>query len=208
MNEKELFHKTFSKLHVSGDPVKEILIMNQTKTTKRFRPAIAAIACACALVGGTLTVNAATDGALFRNLQLTFSVDATAEGQEFVKTFGDSPNEKTPAPASVSFPSNAIGQYVYADGIGVYLTEDGKVFLMQPGQADLELTETLANNGSYTFSFSDADGTTQAGIEKQTVDGTAQYHLYSELNGEKVEGFLDLSEQTRYQTALSSQGNS
>lgn len=189
MNEKELYQRTFSKIHVSNDPVEEILNMNQKKTVRKFRPALAAALCVCVIVGGALTANAATGGAFFKSITLAFGA---GEGdQHFTESFGGN-GESIPAPAAVDFPENAAEQYVFAEGIGAYVTADGAVFLLQNGQ-ETDITAQLSENGRYTFSFDGPNGTADAGIEVKTVDGKPMYYLFSTDEGGKSEGWLGAS---------------
>lgn len=65
------YKRTFSQIRPSDETIERIFEMSEKKNKKfRFKGLIIALACIIALSCGTLTANAATDGALFEGIQL------------------------------------------------------------------------------------------------------------------------------------------
>ena len=68
---KDDYKKAFSGVRPSDETVERIFEMSEKKSRKmRHKGLIVAIACLVALLCGTLTANAATDGALFEGINL------------------------------------------------------------------------------------------------------------------------------------------
>ncbi|MDE6156465.1 MAG: hypothetical protein K2F67_08520, partial [Eubacterium sp.] len=65
------YKRTFSQIRPSDETIERIFEMNKTKSKRiRFKGLFVAAACLAALLCGTLTANAATDGALFEGINL------------------------------------------------------------------------------------------------------------------------------------------
>lgn len=65
------YKRTFSQIRPSDETIERIFKMSENKNKKtRYKGLIVAVACLAALLCGTLTANAATDGALFDGIQL------------------------------------------------------------------------------------------------------------------------------------------
>lgn len=68
---KNNYKETFSQIRPSEQTVERIFEMSEKKNRKiKYKGLIIALACLMALLCGTLTANAATDGALFEGINL------------------------------------------------------------------------------------------------------------------------------------------
>ncbi len=96
MNNKQLFHDTYSKITLSGEKRKELIAMGSAKKPKhRFRmtkAAAAAIAlCFLVLAGGSITY-AVTDGKVFNNLGNWLKATITINGESQESQITQKPN--------------------------------------------------------------------------------------------------------------------
>lgn len=65
------YKKTFSQIHPSDKTLERIYAMSEKKNKRiKFKGLLIAAACITALLCGTVTANAATDGALFEGINL------------------------------------------------------------------------------------------------------------------------------------------
>lgn len=65
------YKRTFSQIRPSDETIERIYEMSKQKSKKiKFKGLIVVAACLTALLCGTLTANASTDGALFEGIQL------------------------------------------------------------------------------------------------------------------------------------------
>lgn len=65
------YKRTFSQIRPSDETIERIFEMSEKKNKRiKFKGLLVAVACLAALLCGTLTANASTDGALFEGIQL------------------------------------------------------------------------------------------------------------------------------------------
>ncbi len=65
------YKRTFSQIRPSDETIERIFEMSEKKNKRiKFKGLLVAVACLAALFCGTLTANAATDGALFEGINL------------------------------------------------------------------------------------------------------------------------------------------
>lgn len=65
------YKRTFSQIRPSDETIERIFEMSEKKNKRiKFKGLLVAVACLAALLCGTLTANAATDGALFEGINL------------------------------------------------------------------------------------------------------------------------------------------
>ncbi len=89
------YKRTFSQIRPSDETIERIFEMSEKKNKRiKFKGLLVAVACLAALLCGTLTANAATDGALFEGLQLIVNgeevnlVDYLKEHKSYVNDEG------------------------------------------------------------------------------------------------------------------------
>lgn len=97
---REDYKKAFSNVRPSEKTVERIFEMSEKKNRKfRFKGLIAVLACLMALLCGTLTANAATNGALFEGIHLIMNgedvniVDYLKEHKSYVGEDGEQVEE-------------------------------------------------------------------------------------------------------------------
>ena len=150
MNERELFQRTFDKLHASADVEKEILAMNETKRFHPLRPVAAVAACLTLMVCTAFAADAATGGAFFQSIRTVFGTQEVK--QEIIGSDnGDTEvTVWTEISSGQDLPENAVASVNLGEEAGAYLTEDGRVMLREKGQEDRDVTEDWDQGGTVT----------------------------------------------------------
>ncbi len=150
MNERELFQRTFDKLHASADVEKEILAMNETKRFHPLRPVAAVAACLTLMVCTAFAADAATGGAFFQSIRTVFGTQEVK--QEIIGSDnGDTEvTVWTEVSSGQDLPENAVASVNLGEEAGAYLTKDGRVMLREKGQEDQDVTEAWNQGGTFT----------------------------------------------------------
>lgn len=129
---RDNYKKAFSQINPSEETIERIFEMTEKKRYKRVRKGfIIAIALIAVLLFGVLTANAATDGALFEGMQLSF----TGTSDSIWLTSG-TPTDKI---SFVDENGNTVEQYDFdCDGDGEV---DTRVFtILRPDGSNLIIT--------------------------------------------------------------------
>ena len=129
---RDVFQETFSRLHASEEAKKEVLFMAmQQKTKRRGRLAVKTAGVAAAVMMGLAAtagaINAATGGQLFTTL--------TAVWSDGFKTIYETETGDT---------------YTGYQMRGDVEERDGRLLLLVGGE-EIDITDALAENGSYTY---------------------------------------------------------
>jgi len=134
--DEKLYRETFSRLRASDEVKKEVLlIMNETKKTRRPWKALRAAALAAMLtVALAVTANAASNGALFENLRIIWQDDSHIVMED------DDGNRVS-----------VIGTFADAE------LQDGRLVLTVDG-AEYDITEDIESKGAYSATVKSADG--------------------------------------------------
>ena len=148
MNERELFQRTFDKLHASSSVEKEILAMNETRRFHPLRSVIAAAACLTLMVCTAFAADAATGGAFFQSIRTVFGTQEVK--QEVFHTNDFEMTAWTEISGGQDLPENAVASVNLGEEAGAYLTEDGRVMLREKGQEDQDVTEAWNQGGTFT----------------------------------------------------------
>lgn len=148
MNERELFQRTFDKLHASSSVEKEILAMNETRRFHPLRPVIAAAACLTLMVCTAFAADAATGGAFFQSIRTVFGTQEVK--QEVFHTNDFEMTAWTEISGGEDLPENAVAAINLGENAGAYLTEDGRVMLREKDREDQDVTEAWDQGGTFT----------------------------------------------------------
>lgn len=81
------YKKTFSQIHPSDKTLERIYAMSEKKNKRiKFKGLLIAAACITALFCGTVTANAATDGALFEGINLIINGE-NVDIKEYIRDY-------------------------------------------------------------------------------------------------------------------------
>ena len=81
------YKKTFSQIHPSDKTLERIYAMSEKKNKRiKFKGLLIAAACITALLCGTVTANAATDGALFEGINLIINGE-NVDIKEYIRDY-------------------------------------------------------------------------------------------------------------------------
>lgn len=81
------YEKTFSQIHPSDKTLERIYAMSEKKNKRiKFKGLLIAAACITALLCGTVTANAATDGALFEGINLIINGE-NVDIKEYIRDY-------------------------------------------------------------------------------------------------------------------------
>lgn len=198
MIDERVYCETFSKLHASGEAKEEVFRMMETRKQARRLPRVLRVAAMVAVMVMALAitagaVNEATDGMLFRQLQITW---VGADSNTLIAQDED---------------GNRV--YLYTEpSIEEQVTqEDGRLILH--ADQDIDITDELAEKGSYHYEY-DVTADWEDGREKTwtvTIDVTGDPESWSVTRSDgdvthtfnsEAEGMLDISLEARNAVAL------
>lgn len=198
MIDERVYCETFSKLHASGEAKEEVFRMMETRKQARRLPRVLRVAAMVAVMVMALAitagaVNEATDGMLFRQLQITW---VGADSNTLIAQDED---------------GNRV--YLYTEpSIEEQVTqEDGRLILH--ADQDIDITDELAEKGSYHYEY-DVTADWEDGREKTwtvTIDVTGDPESWSVTRSDgdvthtfnsEAEGMLDISLEARNAIAL------
>ena len=198
MIDERVYCETFSKLHASREAKEEVFRMMQTRKQARRLPRVLRVAAMAAVMVMALAitagaVNEATDGMLFRQLQITW---VGADSNTLLAQDED---------------GNRV--YLYTEpSIEEQVTqEDGRLILH--ADQDIDITDELAEKGSYHYEY-DVTADWEDGREKTwtvTIDVTGDPESWSVTRSDgdvthtfnsEAEGMLDISLEARNAVAL------
>lgn len=81
------YKRTFSQIHPSDKTLEKIYAMSEKKNKRiKFKGLLIAAACITALLCGTVTANAATDGALFEGINLIINGE-NVDIKEYIRDY-------------------------------------------------------------------------------------------------------------------------
>lgn len=81
------YKRTFSQIHPSDKTLEKIYAMSEKKNKRiKFKGLLIAAACITALICGTVTANAATDGALFEGINLIINGE-NVDIKEYIRDY-------------------------------------------------------------------------------------------------------------------------
>ena len=132
MIDRNLYRETFSRLRASGEAKQEVLRKVKTMREKKRLPKLLRTAVIAAAMCGALAVtagavNVATDGALFRQFTIVWT------GEHELTATDDQGNEV----------------YITVADRGPVWEEDGRVFVTGGDGEAVDITERLAESGSF-----------------------------------------------------------
>lgn len=198
MIDERVYCETFSKLHASREAKEEVFRMMETRKQARRLPRVLRVAAMAAVMVMALAitagaVNEATDGMLFRQLQITW---VGADSNTLLAQDED---------------GNRV--YLYTEpSIEEQVTqEDGRLILH--ADQDIDITDELAEKGSYHYEY-DVTADWEDGREKTwtvTIDVTGDPESWSVTRSDgdvthtfnsEAEGMLDISLEARNAVAL------
>lgn len=198
MIDERVYCETFSKLHASREAKEEVFRMMETRKQARHLPRVLRVAAMAAVMVMVLAitagaVNEATDGMLFRQLQITW---VGADSNTLLAQDED---------------GNRV--YLYTEpSIEEQVTqEDGRLILH--ADQDIDITDELAEKGSYHYEY-DVTADWEDGREKTwtvTIDVTGDPESWSVTRSDgdvthtfnsEAEGMLDISLEARNAVAL------
>ena len=145
MMDRKLFQDTFSALHASEDCIQEVLTMTENKTTAQKtrwlrRPLLMTAAVMVSLCVCAGVANAATGGALAQAIELHIVQAFQANDYKNILETEE-------------------GATIITFGTPVTLTREDNRVLLHIDEETLDITETLEQNGTYTYENTDGDTT-------------------------------------------------
>lgn len=162
MIDRSLFQDTFSKLHASEESIQEVLSMTETttrsKTRRLRRTALMTAAVLASLCVSAGVANAATGGALAQAVEL--HIEELLQVNRY----------------KLSMETDGGNVLVY--GAPVELTQKEGQVILTAGEETLDITETLKQDGSYTYEHTDGDTTLRVQVSPdQDYPGEWQYSI-------------------------------
>lgn len=129
------YKKTFSQIHPSDKTLERIYAMSEKKNKRiKFKGLLIAAACITALLCGTVTANAATDGALFEGINLIINGE-NVDIKEYIRDYKSyKVGDGTATEIEIEVPDNSASLEIEQEGeiqnnedTSEFENEDGKV---------------------------------------------------------------------------------
>lgn len=129
------YKKTFSQIHPSDKTLERIYAMSEKKNKRiKFKGLLIAAACITALFCGTVTANAATDGALFEGINLIINGE-NVDIKEYIRDYKSYKiGNGTATEIEIEVPDNSASLEIEQEGeiqnnedTSEFENEDGKV---------------------------------------------------------------------------------
>lgn len=129
------YKKTFSQIHPSDKTLERIYAMSEKKNKRiKFKGLLIAAACITALLCGTVTANAATDGALFEGINLIINGE-NVDIKEYIRDYKSYKiGNGTATEIEIEVPDNSASLEIEQEGeiqnnedTSEFENEDGKV---------------------------------------------------------------------------------
>lgn len=129
------YKKTFSQIHPSDKTLERIYAMSEKKNKRiKFKGLLIAAACITALFCGTVTANAATDGALFEGINLIINGE-NVDIKEYIRDYKSyKVGDGTATEIEIEVPDNSASLEIEQEGeiqnnedTSEFENEDGKV---------------------------------------------------------------------------------
>lgn len=180
MKNKERYKQAFSALNPSDHF--EVRLEEKAMTKKRWKPALAAVCAALAVVVGGTSVYAADVGGIQRTIQVWLNGDQTEAvltvGDDGTYTITDSSGSTVQSGGGVAFNADGSERQLSGEEIAEHLenevttdTIDGKMYLLYKDQK-LDLTGKFADSDYYYVMLKDGDKTIYVTVSK---DGSLAY---------------------------------
>ncbi len=129
------YKRTFSQIHPSDKTLERIYAMSEKKNKRiKFKGLLIAAACITALLCGTVTANAATDGALFEGINLIINGE-NVDIKEYIRDYKSyKVGDGTATEIEIEVPDNSASLEIEQEGeiqnnedTSEFENEDGKV---------------------------------------------------------------------------------
>ncbi len=129
------YKKTFSQIHPSDKTLERIYAMSEKKNKRiKFKGLLIAAACITALLCGTVTANAATDGALFEGINLIINGE-NVDIKEYIRDYKSyKVGDGTATEIEIEVPDDSASLEIEQEGeiqnnedTSEFENEDGKV---------------------------------------------------------------------------------
>lgn len=129
------YKKTFSQIHPSDKTLERIYAMSEKKNKRiKFKGLLIAAACITALFCGTVTANAATDGALFEGINLIINGE-NVDIKEYIRDYKSyKVGDGTATEIEIEVPDDSASLEIEQEGeiqnnedTSEFENEDGKV---------------------------------------------------------------------------------
>lgn len=129
------YKKTFSQIHPSDKTLERIYAMSEKKNKRiKFKGLLIAAACITALLCGTVTANAATDGALFEGINLIINGE-NVDIKEYIRDYKSyKVGDGTATEIEIKVPDDSASLEIEQEGeiqnnedTSKFENEDGKV---------------------------------------------------------------------------------
>lgn len=129
------YKRTFSQIHPSDKTLERIYAMSEKKNKRiKFKGLLIAAACITALLCGTVTANAATDGALFEGINLIINGE-NVDIKEYIRDYKSYKiGNGTATEIEIEVPDNSASLEIEQEGeiqnnedTSEFENEDGKV---------------------------------------------------------------------------------
>lgn len=129
------YKRTFSQIHPSDKTLERIYAMSEKKNKRiKFKGLLIAAACITALLCGTVTANAATDGALFEGINLIINGE-NVDIKEYIRDYKSyKVGDGTATEIEIEVPDDSASLEIEQEGeiqnnedTSEFENEDGKV---------------------------------------------------------------------------------
>lgn len=129
------YKRTFSQIHPSDKTLERIYAMSEKKNKRiKFKGLLIAAACITALLCGTVTANAATDGALFEGINLIINGE-NVDIKEYIRDYKSyKVGDGTATEIEIEVPDDSASLEIEQEGeiqnnedTSKFENEDGKV---------------------------------------------------------------------------------